>query len=245
MRAPSLLAATALAVASPAGAQAIRGLLLESGTDRPIELGAVTMLGERGDTLASALSDENGLFSLTAPTGGRLRVIARALGYSLGSAGPFQLEDDGVMVVQVMLEPEPIPIAGIDVGTTTIAIAEVPYLARRGFYNRMNVGVGHYITPTDLEEELPLITYTPELFYRIPGVFVSGGGRRVQMRSTRGDRCPPAVFVDGMRVTGAMDWVASLEALEAVEVYTRPVQVPLQYLWAGQGCGVILFWTKH
>lgn len=61
------------------------------------------------------------------------------------------------------------------------------------------------------------------------------------MRGSTGGGCGPATFVDGVRVKD----IPPLEQLEAIEIYTRAIQVPLQYVWAAQGCGVILFWTKH
>jgi hypothetical protein len=61
------------------------------------------------------------------------------------------------------------------------------------------------------------------------------------MIGSNGAQCEPATFVDGVRIAD----LPPLEQLEAIEIYTRAVQVPLQYSGAAQGCGVILYWTKH
>lgn len=114
-----------------APAQTIQGILLERETQALIESGTVVMLRENGDTVALALSDENGLFSLTGPEEGSYRIVARALGYTPGGAGPFELEEDALRVVQLALVPAPIPIEGIDVETTPIVITDDLLLAVR------------------------------------------------------------------------------------------------------------------
>ena len=77
---------------STVGAQSVRGLLLERVTDRPIALGAVTMLDQRGDTVASGLSDERGFFSFSGSHSGTFFLIAQALGYRPQRTEPFVLE---------------------------------------------------------------------------------------------------------------------------------------------------------
>ena len=62
------------------------------------------------------------------------------------------------------------------------------------------------------------------------------------MTGSNGEPCRPAVFLDGVRIKPD---TPPLEQLEAIEIYTRAIQVPLQYSMAAQGCGVNLYWTKH
>ena len=44
--------------------QIVQGLVVELGTDRPIQLATVSLIATTGDTVASALTDENGFYSV-------------------------------------------------------------------------------------------------------------------------------------------------------------------------------------
>ena len=257
------LALAALLAAAPLSAQTLRGLLLERGTDRPIELGEITMLDVRGDTVATALSDANGLFSVSARDGGSYRLVARALGYRAQGAGPYEVDDDGMLVVQLLLEAQPVDIEGIDVEAEALFPEEVSvWLDRQGFYERRDAGLGHFLGPRELAELQPMIFQLSELYHRVPGVRL-GPGREALMTSANGVGCAARIFVDGVlqdsrlidRVVGRID------DLDGIEIYTRTVQIPLQYQWAAQlpdggrrdegplprssSCGIILIWTKH
>lgn len=220
--------------AEPLTAQTIRGLVLERVTDRPIDLVGVALVEVGGDTVATATSDSRGFFSVTADDPGHYRVVVEAFGYRLESAGPFELDLEELRVVQINLEPAPVEVQGIDVEAEETA---TPYLVRQGFTERRKMGFGHFVGPRELDDFRTIIRSTEDIFYRYPGV-----GRGGAMIGSNGVPCGPAIFLDGVRTT---ERIPPLEQLEAIEIYTRAVQVPLQYSWAAQGCGVILYWTKH
>lgn len=249
-----LLAATA-AVAS---AQTIRGTLLEVGTDQPIQAGLVVMLTEEGDSVTSAVTDEDGHFSLTSPEPGSFRLLAAALGYRRTPAGIFDLGEGGEMSVEFRIAPRPLPLDEILASVDEPAVDHE--LVRNGFVSRyQRSAFGHFITPHDLETSPA--TRTEDLFFGIPGVWVrpSPGNRDVLgdiVTMTRwrtlgsAGPCVPTVFVDGMRVrydpTDGLDlsMIVPLSAVWAVEVYRSPAEVPLQFGGPGQLCGVLVFWTK-
>ncbi len=147
--------------ASPAAGQTIRGLLVEIGTARTVQLGTVVMARQNGDTVAVALSNEDGFFSLTAPEGGTYSIFARAPGYALSGRGPYELEVDELMVVEVPMTLAPIPIEGVEVRTTPLVITDDALVAN-GFYDRMREGRGQFLTPYDLANSKA--RYTPLLF---------------------------------------------------------------------------------
>lgn len=222
------------AEAEPLTAQAIRGLVLERVTDRPVDLGRVALIEVGGDTVAMATSDARGFFSMTTDDPGHYRVVVEAFGYRLESAGPFELDRGELRVVQINLEPAPVEVHGIDVEAEETA---TPYLVRQSFTERRKMGFGHFVGPRELDDFRTIIRSTQDLFYRFPGV--SPGPT---MMGSGGRTCRPAIFLDGVRIEPD---TPPLEHLEAIEIYTRAVQAPLQYLWAAEGCGVILYWTKH
>jgi hypothetical protein len=87
-----------------------------------------------------------------------------------------------------------------------------------------------------------------DLLRRVPGVRVysASGGNVVAF--ARGESfsgpCRPTVYLDGHRLGSGedLDFLATVNSLEAVEVYTSATQAPVEY-WGG-GCGAIVLWTR-
>ncbi len=253
--------ASGICLAAPASGQTVRGLLLEASTERPIELGTVALVTEGGDTVAAALSDESGLYSLTAPEAGTYTVLASALGYVSRGRGPIPLEDDQVRIVQVALTPAPVPIEGVSVETTPIVITDDALLAN-GFYERMMQTRGQFLTPEAVTNSPA--RYTPQLLrgldHEHPQYGASGWRTWVRVWSPFGQgTCVPRVYVDGSWVneTGreryaeglGLEDVVPRDEVKAVELYWGH-QAPLGYRArdsyddASADCGVVLIWTK-
>lgn len=235
----SLLALLLIAgwMAEPLIGQTIRGVVIERTTDRPIDLARVVLVEAGGDTVAVTASDARGFFSVTTDEPGDYRVTVEAFGYRLQGAGPFELARGELRVVQINLDASPVEIRGLDVETEETAS---PYLVRQGFTERRRMGFGRFLGPRDLEDFRTIIRSTQDIFYRVPGVMLGPTGP--YMIGSNGIPCGPTIFLDGIRVEAG---VPPLEHLEAIEIYARAVQVPLQYALAAEGCGVILYWTKH
>jgi hypothetical protein len=58
--------------------------------------------------------------------------------------------------------------------------------------------------------------------------------------------CPLQVFVDDVLLPPPANLadIASPREIAAIEVYSGPATIPLQYKPPNSGCGVILIWTK-
>lgn len=274
-----LAAACVLAlVASPVQAQTILGQLLEAETDRSIELGLVILISETGDSVASTLTDRNGRFSVSSSEPGSFTLLASALGYRQARVGVFDLGTDGEMTIEFRVRAEPLPIDELVVRFSR-NILEHP-LVSNGFVDRLERGFGHFITPYDIQNAPARAT--TDLFRGIAGVIVhaphirdiaiadsigDGGGitsyvgDQIRLQGAAGS-CTPAVFVDGIKIRYAWDMsieaLVSRESLDAVEIYRRPSEVPVQFgvtqvqdAGLGRGeqvlgaCGVIVFWTKR
>ena len=230
---------------SPLVAQTIKGKLLAQGTDTPIPLGRVMMFTEAGDSVATTFTDDSGEFSLSSPMPGGFLLAAAALGHAESWAGVFELGADAEMTVEFRLSPQPITLEGLIVSGQKV---QAPALVRNGFYERLQRGFGHFITPADLEDSFAV--QTQDLFYRmgrIRVVYGGIGGDRVVMRGPGGN-CSPRIYLDGMRVSlngMPMNALVPINTLTAVEVYRGPAETPIEYLGVGQDlCGAIVFWTK-
>ncbi|HEU0052717.1 MAG TPA: carboxypeptidase regulatory-like domain-containing protein, partial [Longimicrobium sp.] len=83
MRVLPLLALLVLA-AAPAGAQTVRGRVLDAASGKPVAQALVTATDSAGTTVR-ARADDEGAFSLALPGGGQARIVAERLGYEAAS----------------------------------------------------------------------------------------------------------------------------------------------------------------
>lgn len=248
-----------LGVTAGASGQTISGTLRDLTTDQPIRLGLVMMFTEAGDSVGLAVTDEGGHFSISSPDAGSFVLLASALGYSETPAGVFELGEGGVLTVEYRLPLEPIQLEQLLVPLDRPIYDH--HLVRNGFVRRFQRGLGVFVTPHDIEESLA--TSTEQLLSGLPGINVqpvrirrgetliprADMGEAVTVRSPTGGWCIPTVYVDGMRVHYAansgvtLSTLASLDAVDAIEVYRRAAEVPPEYS-QGAGCGVMVVWTK-
>lgn len=228
-------------------AQVIRGRLLDAETDAPVPAGRVLAIDSAFGSVASALSDARGRFTLR--VGGGIQsvsVFASALAYRSYVDGPFDLAAGDTLALEFRIQPFPIPVDSLSVSVE----GRLKRLEMSGFYQRRAMEPGGVFLERPELKEKPAVRAS-DLFRRLSGVFVvparNGlGGWKVLLRS----RCLPVVFIDGVRVRSPKyggglidDWLHPDE-IEGIEIYRSPAQVPLQYGGTGAKCGVIVMWTR-
>ena len=261
------LLAFVAATTAPASAQTIRGTLLDTETNEPIPLGLVMMFHESGDSITATMSDEHGAFVVASPEPGSFVLLAGALGYHETPAGVFELGEGGSISVRYGLRPRPVELDEIVV--TLDRPTTIHHLVRNGFVRRLQRGLGVFITPHAIEESTArsteqLLTGRPGIrvgpVYTKPSANVTGD---IQVRLPRTDIgeailvagptgwCMPTLYVDGVRsfydpdAGLTLSSVAGIDDVEAVEVYRRPAEIPVEYdPGPGSNCGVIVAWTK-
>ena len=133
-----------------------------------------------------------------------------------------------------------------------------------GFLARLNRGLGHFITPFEIENSRARSTV--ELLEGIPGVSLmkvygrsasqGNGGHMIVLRGISAEAlCFPKYYLDGVAIdliTGELNTAAPLSAIEAIEIYSGPSEIPAQYSMPDRGpggswtvpCGVIVLWTR-
>lgn len=230
--------------------QTIRGVVVESGTRKPVNLASVLIFSAAGDSVAGALTDSTGFFSLPAPEED-FAIRVRGLGYRTERIGPFFLTSgNAVRVIEVALDPQPLSIEGVSVE------ARLPALDETGFYQRMVEGRGQFLTPSDIAESDAW--FTPELFYELdnvrPQYSEAPWARWVSLiNATGGGSCEPRIFVDGVwlrpefrRPGEGLDDAVPVEDLLAAEVYWGPFQAPMKFQGTTKdnSCGVVVLWTR-
>ena len=244
-----ILAIFSLSLADAASAQTIRGILMETGTERRIQLGEMVLVGQGGDTIDVTYTNDTGGFELTSPDPGDFLVLADALGYGAMAAGVFELGPGAEMTLEYRMQPFALPIEDLVVEFNRPITQHS--LVRNGFVARFNRGLGHFITPNMIEESVAF--RTEDLFRNIAGVAVTGtgfGADRVALRGNGGQLCDPMLYIDGVRTESsamglALSDIIPFHQLNGVEIYRRPAEIPLEYGISGTTfCGVIVLWTK-
>lgn len=265
LRAPlgvvALVAMSAMVSAAPVRAQVINGTLMEVDSDRPISLGLVIMMTVEGDSVTSAVTGSDGRFSVEAEEAGQFLLVASAFGFKETRAGVFELGADGSMDVEFRVGAAAMPIDGILVELQRPSIEH--QLVRNGFVRRLQRGLGAFVTPYEIERSNAMSA--ADLFRGIQGVSVrirGGGlgshrGETVQFLSANG-YCTPTIYMDGLRLSPqlvasiSLDEMIPLNLVDALEVYRRPAEIPIEYSSIGNRvegetgtCGVVVIWTKH
>ncbi|MEM7415708.1 MAG: carboxypeptidase-like regulatory domain-containing protein [Gemmatimonadota bacterium] len=250
-------------VVSESAAQTVRGLLLEHATETPIELGRVLLVTADGDPIDETLTDAEGFFSLESDDAGFYAIVGSALGYRPAQSETVQVDEGGVVIVQLQLLLAPVPVPGVVVRADRLNEPRVPELEGTGFYERLERGRGDFLTPAEVRAHPG--TYTPQLFREIHNVMlvpVTDGATgpwndsikiRKAMRGARADRtCAPMIWIDDvytqlMPGEGLHDAIPKRDIL-GIEVHTPHSDPPLRYFRENHPdkiCGVVLIWTRR
>jgi len=250
----SLSLALALAVAGPAGAQEFRGEVVDEAGNTLSDV-AIGLFAGDGGMVADAVSRRDGSFSIVAPAPGAYTIHFTRIGFRSVSGGPYDLDPAEPMEAVVVLYRAPTVLPGLEVAVE----GESRRLQVAGFYERRDQGFGRFIDRLEIERRGNVRMI--DLLEPLPGLSVERGfgtaGPEELMNPAlwfgrAGQRCVPALWVDGMLVrTGGFnapplrpdDFVWPLDA-EGIEFYGGPAQVPIEYARSA-GCAVLLVWTRE
>jgi hypothetical protein len=241
----------AVAPAAAAG-QIIDGRVYDAVTRQPVAAVALQLVqGER--VVTTTLSDSLGRFALRASTGGRYRITAARIGYADAKTQDIELAAGETISAELPMSVTAVPVAPLAVVATLD-----PYLEAAGFYERMRIGNGFYMTAKEIHRQSA---------GTIVDVLRSARGVKTQRVNMRHEvyltspSCLPQIVLDGVTVRwggtipaagrGTAAAVQPLEDLvklahvEAIEVYRAFNGVPPQYAGPNAHCGTILIWTRH
>jgi protocatechuate 3,4-dioxygenase beta subunit len=210
-----------------------------------------TVLNETGRPVSDAIvevwrtgistrTDESGHFQLASLPVGTHALEVRRIGFAPQQL-PVQLASRSPTSVNVVLEK---PVRLLD----AVRVSARTLYSRRGreIEERRRRGFGHFIMREELERH-PSARVT-DVLRRVPGVRVNSSPTGDVVAFARGQtvsgQCRPTVFLDGHRLGSGedLDVIATVNSLEAIEVYTSAAQAPAEY-WGG-GCGAIVLWTR-
>jgi hypothetical protein len=230
-----------LIVPAAAGAQTLRGVVLDDATGAPVPTARIELRSVEAGLLTAAESDRDGRFALTPRQAGRYVLRVTHLGYEpLDSVAVHARAGESVQLE-------------LRLGRTAIPLEPVVVVARRradvaGFYERMQRGgMGSYVTREEIDRRPA--SRASDLLRTMPGIRVESTGANRSVVTMRGGlgRCLPTIYLDGMHIrqypeSGVDDWILPA-SLEGIEVYTSFASAPSP-LHAQGACGVIAFWTR-
>jgi hypothetical protein len=239
------------ATTGPASAQALRGRLLEWPGDRPIAGGTVSLYDTAGLRISSTVSRADGSFEMKAPVGLALVLHGSANGYfDMMADDTLEFVGADTLDIEFRLRVMPFALDAVEADVRGEG-ATNPRLADTGFFQRRRIGLGEFLTREDIVER-PATQRITDLLVGMRGVQVTRDGIafRAPGESIMGG-CAPRVYLDGMLsglpLTFDFSGVNSIptDAIEAIEVFRGPSEIPPQYGGAQGTCGVVLLWTRR
>lgn len=186
-------------------------------------------------------TDSLGAFRFPSVAVGQRRLLFRRLGFRPVGMD-VEVAHPGMEHLDVLMVHTAQTLAAVKVE----ARAESATPRLRGYYERMDKRIGHFITRERIERTHSF-SFT-DLLREIPGVTIRRIGQIDKAVRFRGAACPPLVFVDGFAATAAEFDLEMLDPgmLEGVEVYLGGASVPA--VFAGprslDRCGVVAVWSR-
>ena len=241
------LAIVGLCAASDVNAQILRGRLTDPILNQGVA-GAEIVLRSNDSLIGRTTSDSMGVFLFRAPRPGSYKINVLRIGYRAFTSGLILLNRDEITEVAVSLSSVPI---GVDSLVVT-SRRPVPLGNLAEFERRRSEGVGYFFTRKDIETR-PMAT-AATLLLPVPGIILDRSGQsklggREGYQVLFGGRgiaqCFANIYIDGVYVPSdamTLDDRVDLASVAAVEVYSRRIDVPIQY--RRNDCGAVLFWTR-
>jgi len=220
-------------------------IAVRNGTGQPIA-GAVVGVRETG---ASGTTDAFGRADVLGHHAkNHLRV--RALGFAPLDTTAALPEDGAIVVIQLRSLQT---LSAMDVYARRFKPSRYDSTRKFDlFYERRPLGFGSYFTRDDIERSG--VMHASDLMTRVTGVKVFRQQGRLSLTFPRceliigGPKKPPAVFVDGNRISDAGDPMDVLygygaNEIEAMEVYRSSSELPVDA--RGDACSAIYIWTRY
>jgi hypothetical protein len=235
----------------------LRSLLIRPASDSLVTTGFAVVTGQVLDTIAMPIANAQvsvegaapvtttnarGEFVLDSLPGGTQALVVRRVGFAPGRA-IVDIAAGAPARVALRLE------RAVPRLTPVVVTAQAEALSRVGFEERQKRGMGHFLSPEDIQRMQPqLVTSALRTLPGLRVVPTSNGGYTVQ--SSRGGGMGGCVtyWVDGApfrEVTpGDVDNAFPASQLAAIESY-QAGNVPPQFTSPGMsGCAAVVIWTQ-
>jgi hypothetical protein len=221
----------------------VLGHVLDAESGRPVETVEIRLVGRGQDLLR--VTDGEGEFLFPRVPPGTYEIVLSHLAYGTHTdtvevgAGELVRYEARLAMQPIELEPLAVTVARRSVSPNLL-----------GFYERMSMGRGHFITREDIERRQP--GRATHIIGDIPTVRVrmEGASSRYYVEFSRYRGCPPAVYLNRTLLNpsggerAVIDDYVMPNEVEAVEAYDSPASLPAEFGGSRAGCGVIVIWTR-
>jgi hypothetical protein len=247
----------ALAAAAPAGAQVLHGRVTDAADGAHVAAALISALDAAGNPVANTISGTDGRFELPLPAAGSYRVHVSRIGYRTGISPQVAVGQGERMGVDLALRTDAVALEAVQ---AQVRVTPPFRDARaRGFYARMDAGMGSYLTreqiltrnaarTSDLLRGIPDVRFRGGSSGTVP--WVRGNAQRPQEKgygTLLG--CVPAIYIDGIQ--RSLRWGLRLDDLVepseiwGVEVYRHASEIPSELPRDSviRNCGAIVIWT--
>jgi hypothetical protein len=247
LRIAILLAVAGFCAVSDVDGQVLRGRLTDPILGQGVA-GAEIVLRSNDSLIGRTTSDSTGAFLFRAPRPGSYKINVLRIGYREFTSDMIPLKGDEITEVAVSLSSAPI---GVDALVVT-SRRPMPLGNLAEFERRRSEGVGYFFTQKDIQSRSMATAAT--LLLPVPGITLDRSGQsklggREGYRVLFGGRgiasCFANIYIDGVYVPSdamTLDDRVDLASVAGVEVYSRRIDVPIQY--RRNDCGAVLFWTR-
>ncbi|HSJ15126.1 MAG TPA: carboxypeptidase-like regulatory domain-containing protein [Longimicrobiales bacterium] len=244
-----LLAAAAVAILGPLTApvvvrgQVIEGHVLDEATRSPLSDVRVAALDSAGQEHASAGTDSVGGFELPVARG-RYSLRLERIGYQTLTTEPLQVGRRETVTLELRLGATAIPLEPLVVmARVRAAIGSAAFYRRMATYEPL--GAGRFYTRAWIDSVSSANVHM--LLARDPAVrIVRGRFHDVVIFDTRGTRCLPALFINGVLIRNNADTDLSTwfhpDDIEGIEIYPSNAFTPGEL--NVMGCGSLAIWTR-
>jgi hypothetical protein len=222
-----------------------------------------TLAAQRPGVITGTVKDESGArvpnVEVTVPKTGAIAHTDSSGRFQIArlSPGLFDVSLRRLSYAPMMLSLEVTAGDTTDVDITLTAAAEtLPTTVVKGkeerkrvledFEQRRKLGLGHFITRTQIEARNPIVL--SEMARAVPGAQLTPTNimGRMTLRFSRRADCPPAYFLDGQYMSNFNIDDVPPRDVEGVELYAGFAGLPQQFAkqMGIQACGAVVIWTR-
>jgi hypothetical protein len=233
------LVTTMLSIGTPGAGSAVLKGKVTTKTGVPVGGAQVSVAG----TAAVVVTADDGTFTLNGLPSGTHEAAVRKIGFAQTAQVVTLSARAPVSLTVVMDEAQVLKTVKV-VGKLDGGLAKV------GFTDRQQVGMGWFLTPDEIEKRNP--GRTTDALRSAGGLRVVTGANGNSLEATRGpqstsDGCLN-VIIDHARFPqlspGDVDNAISPDDLGAVEYYPSPSTTPPEFSVAGRQCATLVIWSK-
>jgi hypothetical protein len=201
--------AVVLAPVSAAAQSRVAGRLVDAGDGGAVPRGSVVLVASEGRFQREAQTDSLGIFVFEGVTPGRFRLRAGRMGYNTAQSGSLSLRQNDTVIIEIRISATDVLLQPV---TVVARSASRSSAMLRGFYERMDRGMGTYLNRDHIQRRNA--SQVTDLLLTIPGVRNGGwrpGGRQLffaRSIKTGPGGCPVQFFVDGVHVNRSANLAA-------------------------------------